>query len=88
MRTLLPLPLLSLLGVVLADPASLPFQDCFNEPGSLGQKFNVNTVYAQVLQNADLGDYLNLTVLGTSPQDILGRVNNSTSLGMPPFVAL
>ncbi|KAF8806230.1 hypothetical protein BYT27DRAFT_7141837 [Phlegmacium glaucopus] len=80
MRTLLPLSLLSLLAVVLADPASIPFQDCFDEPDSISQKFNVNTVYAQVLQNADLGNYLNLTVLGTSPQDILGRVNTSTSL--------
>ena len=82
MWTLLPLSLLCLLDVALADPASIPFQDCFNDPSSLDQKFNVSTVYAQVLQNADLGNYLNLTVFGTSPQQILGLVN--TSLGMRP----
>lgn len=86
MWTLLPLSLLCLLDVALADPASIQFQDCFNQPDSLDQKFNVSTVYAQVLQNADLGSYLNLTVFGTSPQRILGLMN--TSLGMPPLVAL
>ena len=83
MRTVLPLSLLCLLGAALANPASIPFQDCFNQPNSLNQKFNVNTIYAQVLQNEDLGNYLNLTVLGTSPQEIQGLVNTSTSLGMP-----
>ena len=86
MWTLLPLSLLCLLDVTLADPASIPFQDCFNQPDILDQKFNVSTVYAQVLQNADLGNYLNLTVFGTSPKPILGLVN--TSLGMRPLVAL
>ena len=83
MWTLLPLSLLCLLDVALADPVSIPFQDCFDQPGSLGQKFNVSTVYAQVLQNADLGNFLNLTVFGTSPQPILGLEN--TSLGMRPL---
>ena len=82
---LLPVSLLCLLDIALADPASIPFQDCFNQPDALGVKFNVSTVYAQVLQNADLGNYLNLTVFGTSPQPILGLEN--TSLGMRPLVA-
>jgi hypothetical protein len=86
MWTLLPLSLLCLLDIALADPAPIQFQDCFNQPDSLGNKFNVSTVYAQVLQNADLGNYLNLTVFGTSPQQISGLVN--TSLGMRPLVAL
>lgn len=86
MWTLLPLSLLCLLDVTLADPASTPFQDCFNESDNFGQKFNVSTVYAQVLQNADMGNYLNLTVFGTSPLPILGLVN--TSLGMRPLVPL
>lgn len=88
MRTILPLSLLCLLGVALADPASIPFQDCFNDQASLDQKLNVSTVYAQVLQNTELGNYLNLTVFGTSPQQILGLVNTSTSLGMPSLVAI
>lgn len=86
MRTLLPLPLLCLIGVALADPVSIPFQDCSNESASLGQKFNVSTVYAQVLQDPDLGNYLNLTVFGTSPQPIIGLLD--TSLGMHPLVVL
>ncbi|KAF8165713.1 hypothetical protein B0H34DRAFT_690241 [Crassisporium funariophilum] len=84
MRTSLPSTLLyllvALLPAVAADPASIPFTDCFDEPESIDQKLNVNTVYAQVLQNADLGRYLNLTVIGTSPRDILGLANTSTSL--------
>ena len=83
MWMLLPLSLVCLLDVTLADPVSIPFQDCFNQPNSLDQKFNVSTVYAQVLQNGDLGNYLNLTVFGTSPQPILGLEN--TSLGMRPL---
>ena len=85
MWTLLPLSLLCLLDVALADPVSIQFQDCFNDLGSLDQKFNVSTVYAQVLQNADLGSYLNLTVFGTSPQRINGQ--NDTSLGMRSLAA-
>ena len=86
MRMLLPLPLLCLMGVALAGPVSIPFQDCFNHSASTSQKFNVSTVYAQLLQDADLGDYLNLTVIGTSPQQIMGLVG--TSLGMHPLVTL
>ena len=74
------------MGVALADTASIPFQDCFSSSASVAQKFNVSTVYAQVLQDADLGSYLNLTVFGTSPQPILGLVG--TSLGMRPSVTL
>ena len=84
MRTHLPTALLSLLLLLLpsvaADPATIPFQDCFDGSESVDQKFNVSTVYAQVLQNADFGNYLNLTVVGTSPQDIIGVTNDSTSL--------
>jgi hypothetical protein len=84
MWSLLPLSLLCLLDVAFADPAEIPFEDCFNQPNSLAQKFNVSTVYAQVLQNADFGNYLNLTVFGTSPQPIMGLFN--TSLGMRPLI--
>ncbi|KDR84119.1 hypothetical protein GALMADRAFT_86988 [Galerina marginata CBS 339.88] len=84
MRTSLPPALLSLILLLLpsatADPASIPFQDCFDESDSVNQKFNVSTIYAQVLQNAEFGRYLNLTVVGTSPQDIVGLTNTSTSL--------
>jgi hypothetical protein len=84
MRPPLPLALVSLLTLILpkasADPASIPFSDCFDEPESVGQKLDVDTVYAQVLQNEEWGRYLNLTVVGTSRQDILGMSNTSTSL--------
>ena len=84
MRVSLPSSLLSLLVLLipytLADPATIPFQDCFDEPKNIGQKFDVNTVYAQVLHNDEWGKYLNLTVVGTSPREILGRANGSLSL--------
>ncbi|KAF8914339.1 hypothetical protein CPB84DRAFT_1759012 [Gymnopilus junonius] len=72
MRTHLP-------RLALSSTSLIP-SDCFDESDNVDQKFNVSTVYAQVLQNADFGNYLNLTVVGTSPQDILGVTNDSTSL--------
>ncbi|KAF9559668.1 hypothetical protein CPC08DRAFT_666253 [Agrocybe pediades] len=85
MRAQLPYSVISLLLLLLpsttADPLSIPFDDCFDEPNFEQQKFNVHTVYAQVSHNEEFGKYLNLTVLGTSPQDIVGLpVANGTSL--------
>ncbi|KAF9534607.1 hypothetical protein CPB83DRAFT_901584 [Crepidotus variabilis] len=67
-------------GSVFGNPASLAFQDCFDDPTSESQRLQVDNVYAQVLQNNQMGHYLNLTVLGSSPRDILGLSNTSTSL--------
>jgi hypothetical protein len=85
MRTLLsiPRPLLILLLFaaphIRANPATLTPKDCFS--GNAVQKLNISTVYAQILDNDQMGTYLNLTVLGTSSQQILGLSNASTSLG-------
>lgn len=65
---------------VYADPATVPFTDCFDNEANQTQKLNISTVYAQVLENNDLGKYLNLTMLGQSPQQILGVTNASRSL--------
>lgn len=85
MRAQLPASFISLILLLLpfvtADPITIPFDDCFDEPESQNQKFNVDTVYAQVSHNEEFGKYLNLTVLGTSPQDIVGVINTSLSLG-------
>lgn len=70
----------SLLTLVAADAVAVPFTDCFDEPDSLPQKLAVDTVFAQVLRNDNLGRYLNLTVLGTTPKDIVGMLNTSSSL--------
>ncbi|KAJ6515243.1 hypothetical protein C8R45DRAFT_887948 [Mycena sanguinolenta] len=69
---------LLLLRPVLADPASLPFEDCFS--GNASMKLTVNEVYGQVLTSPQLGTYLNLTVIGNSPQEILGYADSSSSL--------
>jgi hypothetical protein len=44
-------------------------------------KLTVDEVYGQVLTSSELGTYLNLTVIGNSPQDILGFTDSSSSLG-------
>jgi hypothetical protein len=44
-------------------------------------KLAVDQVYGQVLTSAGLGTYLNLTVLGSSPQQIFGFADSSSSLG-------
>lgn len=72
--------IIALLPLTYADPLLIPFEDCFDESDSLAQKFLVDTVYAQVLVNEEWGNYLNLTVLGTSPQPIVGLPNGSSSL--------
>ena len=72
--------ILALIPFTHADPLTIPFEDCFDESDSLAQKFLVDTVYAQVLDNEEWGNYLNLTVLGTSPQEIVGLPNGSSSL--------
>jgi len=81
----LPVGLLALLSSlcagVAAEPASLSFADCFNEPDSLPQKLEVTNVYAQVLFNETMGRYLNLVVTGNTPQELFGVIGNSSSLG-------
>ncbi|KAH6914675.1 membrane protein [Coprinopsis sp. MPI-PUGE-AT-0042] len=67
-------------SLVRADPAVVPFQDCFDEPDNVQNKLQVSTVYAQVLEDADEVHYLNLTVIGTSPSEIVGVTNTSNSL--------
>ena len=76
--------LLSLLSTILfvrAGPVSLPFEDCFSETRNAANKFNITTVYAQVLKDEVHGTFANLTVFGTSPSTIVGLTNESTSLG-------
>lgn len=73
--------LLLCLPHVHSDPAVARFTECFDEDGGVTPRLQISTVYAQVLQNNDLGNYLNLTVLGSSPQPILGFTNTSGSLG-------
>jgi len=65
---------------VLADPATATFLDCFDNDANVTRKLTVSTVYAQVVDNAGTGPNLNLTVLGTSPEDIVGFLNTSGSL--------
>ncbi|KAK7062337.1 membrane protein [Favolaschia claudopus] len=76
--SLLVLSLLLLPAPAIADPATIPFQDCFN--GNTSMKLAVDQVYAQVLDSEGLGTYLNLTVVGSSPLDIFGFTDSSSSL--------
>lgn len=82
--------LLLLLAVphVLADPAIATFFDCFDHNANVTRKLTVSTVYAQIVDNAELGPNLNLTVLGTSPQDIVGFLNTSGSLSKSAVLAV
>ncbi|KAF5388004.1 hypothetical protein D9615_000729 [Tricholomella constricta] len=74
------LVLFLILPRLLAGPSIARFTDCFDEDSNLTQKLNISTVYAQVYDHEEFGKYLNLTVLGTSPQEIQGYTNASTSL--------
>ena len=75
------LALLFFLLTVHADPANIPFTDCFDADNTT-QRATIDTVYAQVLKNTDS---LNLTVLAHTPQPIEGLTNTSGgSLCMSP----
>lgn len=81
------MPLISLvfslcIGFVVANPASLTFQDCFDDTENENQRLQVDSVYAQVLQDDLNSHYLNLTVFGSSPNEIVG-ISNSSSLCKP-----
>ncbi|KAL4262644.1 Transient receptor potential channel Flc/Pkd2-like protein [Pleurotus pulmonarius] len=65
--------------VVQADPASLPFTDCFSGDGV--RKLTVSTVYGQVVRGIDGQSKtgLNLTIFGENPQEIVGSSSSSLS---------
>lgn len=66
---------------VYADPATLSFDDCFVPSGNnTAQKLTVTKVYGQILQDELSNDYLNLTVLGTTPAVIQNAVVGSGEL--------
>jgi hypothetical protein len=64
-------------SVMSQQPAIVPFRDCFS--GSNDKKLNLSTVYAQVTNEGQPARHLNLTVFGSSNQEILGA--NSEKLG-------
>ncbi|THU88926.1 hypothetical protein K435DRAFT_729542, partial [Dendrothele bispora CBS 962.96] len=65
-------------SLVAADPATLGWSDCFAGTNT-SVKLTVNSVYGQVTPT-DSGSYLNLTVLGTTPETIYNSVNGSSKL--------
>ncbi|RDB20150.1 hypothetical protein Hypma_012917 [Hypsizygus marmoreus] len=79
-QSLVALVLALILPRALAEPAVVQFTDCFDQNSNPAQKLNISTVYAQVLDTEEFGKHLNLTVIGNSPQEILGFTNVSTSL--------
>ncbi|THH30329.1 hypothetical protein EUX98_g3861 [Antrodiella citrinella] len=58
------------LSYVNGQPANISFVDCFS--GNISQKLNVTTVYAQFLEHTPRGTYLNFTLLGENPQEVIG----------------
>ncbi|KZT05573.1 uncharacterized protein LAESUDRAFT_813388 [Laetiporus sulphureus 93-53] len=80
----LPLVLLTLclslsnLRCTYAQPAQLQYEDCFSSDNT-SVKLNISTVYAQVLDDdSGGGKFMNLTVLGETPEMIPAQANTST----------
>ncbi|OJT05400.1 hypothetical protein TRAPUB_3841 [Trametes pubescens] len=62
---------LSLFTSTTAQPATLQFSDCFSSSNT-SQKLDVSTVYAQFFPaGPSSGAYINFTVIGTSPLQIM-----------------
>ncbi|KAG6331376.1 hypothetical protein ID866_7714 [Astraeus odoratus] len=57
--------------VASAQPATLPFDDCFT--GNSSQKMSVDTVYSQVVD-----DHMNITVFGQTTEEIVETTNTTT----------
>ncbi|KAI9000754.1 hypothetical protein BD414DRAFT_451375 [Trametes punicea] len=61
----------SLFTFTTAQPATLQYSDCFSSPNT-SQKLEVSTVYAQFFPaGSSRGPYINFTVIGNSPQQII-----------------
>jgi hypothetical protein len=56
---------------VVAEPATLPFTDCFS--GDASRKVEISTVYGQTLS----GRYLNFTIIANTPVEIVSASNNT-----------
>ena len=65
-----------------AQPAIVQFQDCFSSSNT-SIRLDVSTVYAQVLSYSSGGSYLNFTVIGSSPQEIVESTNDVASESIP-----
>ncbi|KAI0375926.1 hypothetical protein BV20DRAFT_932337 [Pilatotrama ljubarskyi] len=62
---------LSRFTLTTAQPATLQYSDCFSSSNT-SQKLDVSTVYAQFFPSgSSRGPYINFTVIGNSPQQII-----------------
>ena len=68
--------LVSYFTTATAQPATLQFSDCFSSPNT-SQKLDISTVYAQYFPESSNGAYINFTVFGTSPQQIIYALNGT-----------
>lgn len=63
-------PLLCLLHLTNAQPATLSFSDCAS--GEIpSQQINISSVYGQIITDDSLGKHLNLTLVGASGAAII-----------------
>nr|VWO96100.1 Regulator Ustilago maydis 1 protein [Ganoderma boninense] len=67
-----------------AQPATLQFSDCFSSSNT-SQKLDVSTVYAQFFPESSKGAYINFTVIGTSPQEIIAASNGTNPVATTLF---
>lgn len=57
-------------SLTTAQPATIQYSDCFSSDNT-SQKVDISTVYAQFFPDSPKGAYLNFTVIGSTPQQIL-----------------
>ncbi|TBU33070.1 hypothetical protein BD311DRAFT_652998 [Dichomitus squalens] len=70
--------------ITTAQPATVQFSDCFSSP-NISQKLDVSTVYAQYFPKSSNGPYINFTVIGTSPQQIVSASNGTNPVATTLF---
>lgn len=75
---------LSVLVGTLAQPAPLQYSDCFSD-SSTDQKLSVSNVYAQYIPDPSGNAHINITLFGTTPQEIQEASNGSDAVATTLF---
>ncbi|KAI0751064.1 hypothetical protein C8Q80DRAFT_1155260 [Daedaleopsis nitida] len=75
---------LSRLSLTTAQPATIQYSDCFSSDNT-SQKVDVSTVYAQFFPTSPNGAYINFTVIGSTPEQILAASDGQNPVATTLF---
>jgi hypothetical protein len=78
--------LLAAVSLLTSPAAAQPVQPVFSTScfsGNASQQLSISSVYAQIVDRPDgSGRFMDFTLLGTSPQDIIATANDTGRAGL------